>query len=76
MCGYFLVNKDGEYLKFMDTANSKLEFTTDFTEAVNYNGMPGGGEWFSNQDREFIVRHFKDEYGEKATTLKTTFIEW
>ena len=59
MYGYVLVNKDGEYLKEIDGANAKLEFTSDLNEAKNYDGMPGGGEWFSNQDREFIVRQIK-----------------
>lgn len=76
MYGYVLVNKDGEYLKEIDGANAKLEFTSDLNEAKNYDGMPGGGEWFSNQDREFIVRHFKEEYGERATTLRTKYMEW
>ncbi len=76
MYGYFLVNKNGEYLKEEDTANSKLEFTTDVSEAMNYDGMPGGGEWFSRMERDRIARLYKNEYGDRATSLIPTYKEW
>ena len=75
-CGYFLINNDGEYLKKLDTANSKLEFTTDINEAKNYYNDPGGGQWSSDNERHFLNFHFKDDYGEKVTTLKGTYEEW
>ena len=76
MEGVLLKNDDGEYIKTIDTANGKLEFTHNPSEAKNYNGMMGGAEWSSNNEKEFIIFHFKDEYQDKVTTLQSTYERW
>lgn len=67
--GWFLINSDKEYIKTIDTKNSKIEFTNNVDEALDYEGRPGGGHWSAANDKDFIAFHFKDEYGDKVTTL-------
>lgn len=69
ICGYFLKNADGVYLKDIDTANEEIHFTTDITEARNFTN----GEWFSNNQLEFINFHFKDR--EEIKTMRTVYEE-
>ena len=76
MRGYFLQNKDGKYLKTLDTANSKLEFTDDYKEARNYIGRPGGGNWDAENEKEYLKFHFSEEYGDKVTSLRCVYQEW
>lgn len=40
MGGYLLQNSNDEYLKTLDTAEGRIEFTTEPSEARNYNGRP------------------------------------
>lgn len=76
MDGYFLQNSDGEYLKTLDTANAKIDFTTDPSEARNYRGRPGGRQWDAENEKQYLVFHFKDEYGEKVTSLHCVYKDW
>ena len=76
MYGYLLKNKNGEYLKTLDTANSKIDFTTNVNEARNYAGRPGGGAWDAENEFQFIKYYFGKEYGDKVNTLKCVYEEW
>jgi len=76
MYGYLLQNSNGEYLKTLDTANSTLEFTNEPSEARNYAGRPGGGQWDAENEKQYLEFHFKDEYGDKVTTLHCVYKEW
>lgn len=67
---WLLKNSKGEYIKRIDTANAKLEFTTDRKKAYNYSGLPGGGQWDADNQKYFIIYHFKKEFGDRVTTLK------
>lgn len=40
MHGYLLQNSNDEYLKTLDTAEGKIEFTKEPSEARNYAGLP------------------------------------
>lgn len=62
--GYFLRNEEGEYIKEIDTANHKLEFTTDIEEAKNYQGT-----WFAETELDFLKFHFKEQM-KKFETMK------
>lgn len=73
--GYFLINDDEEYLKTLDTANEKLEFTKNLSEARNYSGRPGGGQWDAENEKQFLVFHFKDTYGSKVESLHCVYKE-
>ena len=57
MCGYFLRNDNGDYVKSLDTENHKLEFTKDVNEAKNYTG----GSWFAETELDFLKFHFKEQ---------------
>ena len=76
MHGYFLKNSNGEFLETLDTANEKITFTKNVKKARNYIGRPGGGRWDADNEREFIIFHFQDEYKDKVTTLECTYEEW
>ena len=76
MYGYLLQNSNDEYLKTLDTANGKLEFTNEPSEARNYAGRPGGGQWDAENEKQYLEFHFKDEYGDKVTTLHCVYREW
>jgi hypothetical protein len=76
MYGYLLQNSNDEYLKTLDTANGKLEFTKEPSEARNYAGRPGGGQWDAENEKQYLEFHFKDEYGDKVTTLHCVYREW
>ena len=75
MEGYFLQNSDNEYLKTLDTANGKLEFTNDVSEAINYINRPGG-QWSADNETIYLNYHYKDEYGDKVTSLHSVYREW
>ena len=68
-----LKNNSGEYLKILDTANQTIEFTTDKTQAVIYDGKPGGGEWSAENQALFIKHYFQDEYKERVETLHCVY---
>lgn len=53
-----LRNEKGVMVKSIDTANTKLELTTDPKEALNYSQ----GDWFARSELEFLQFHYKDEY--------------
>lgn len=74
--GYFLQNINGKYLKVLDTANGKLEFTEDVKEAKNYIERPGGGNWDANNEKAFLDFHFGEEYGDEVKTLASVYREW
>lgn len=76
MNGYFLQNKNGEYLKTLNTAEGVIEFTNDYTEARNYINRPGGGQWDADNEKQYLDFHFADEYGDKVKTLKPVYKEW
>lgn len=76
MYGYLLQNSNDEYLKTLDTANGKLEFTKEPSEARNYADRPGGGQWDAENEKQYLEFHFKDEYGDKVTTLHCVYREW
>ena len=57
MCGYFLRNDNGDYVKSLDTENHKLEFTKDVNEAKNYTN----GSWFAETELDFLKFHFKEQ---------------
>ena len=76
MHGYFLKNSDGEFLKTLDTANQKLEFTKKVEEARNYAGRPGGGKWDAENEFQFIKHYFEEEYGNKVSSLVCVYEEW
>jgi hypothetical protein len=50
-------------IKSIDTANTKLELTTDPKEAFNYIN----GEWFAKSELEFLQFHYKEEYPDVTT---------
>lgn len=52
-----LKNDDGLYIKNFDTAQGKLEFTTNVAEAKNYER----GQWFAQMELESIQFYFKDK---------------
>jgi hypothetical protein len=68
MCGYFLRNDKGEYVKSLDTENHVLEFTTDANEAKNYTN----GSWFAETELDFLRFHFK----EFKDTLDTMYCKY
>lgn len=70
MCGYFLRNDDGEYVKSLNTKEHKLEFTTDIYKAKNYIN----GSWFAETELAFLKFHFK-EYKDKLSTMSCRFEE-
>ena len=69
ICGYFLKNDEGIYLKDIDTANGEIFFTKNIEEARNFTN----GSWFSDNQLEFIRFHFKDR--EEIETMKTVYEE-
>lgn len=69
ICGYFLKNNNGTYLKEIDTANGEIFFTNDIKEAKNFTS----GSWFSDNQLEFIKFHFKDR--QEIDTMKTVYEE-
>ena len=58
-----LKNENGVMIKSIDTANTKLELTTDPKEAFNYIN----GEWFAKSELEFLQFHYKEEYPDVTT---------
>lgn len=76
MSGYLLQNSNGEYLKTLDTAESKIDFTKDPSEAINYCGRPGGGQWDACNEKIFLDFHFGEEYGERVKSLQCVYTEW
>ena len=58
-----LKNENGVMIKSIDTANTKLELTTDPKEAFNY----VNGEWFAKSELEFLQFHYKEEYPDVTT---------
>lgn len=58
-----LKNEKGVMIKSIDTANTKLELTTDPKEAFNY----VNGEWFAKSELEFLQFHYKEEYPDVTT---------
>ena len=58
-----LKNENGVMIKSIDTANTKLELTTDPKEALNYIN----GEWFAKSELEFLQFHYKKEYPDVTT---------
>ena len=58
-----LKNEKGVMIKSIDTANTKLELTTDPKEAFNYIN----GEWFAKSELEFLQFHYKEEYPDVTT---------
>ena len=58
-----LKNENGVMIKSIDTANTKLELTTDPKEALNY----VNGEWFAKSELEFLQFHYKEEYPDVTT---------
>ena len=76
MTGYLLQNSQEEYPKTLDTADGKLAFTKQPSEARNYNGRPGGGRWDADNEKEYLVFHFGEEYGERVTSLHCVCCEW
>ena len=69
MSKYVLVNDYGEFVKEIDTYNGKLILTENLDEAFDYNKLPGGGEYNTETYNAFIQHHFKDELGDRVTTL-------
>ena len=67
-----LVNDYGEYVKTIDNANGKLILTPHVDEAYDYNVRMGGGEWSANNERDYIINFFKDEFKDRVTTLCVT----
>lgn len=70
---YVLKNNFNEYVKDIDTANGHLILTKNLNEAFDYGTLPGGGEWASDNTNRFIQYHFKDELGDRVTTLKPKY---
>ena len=64
----YYIKKNGKtlYVKNIDYANGKLEFTTDVGEA--YKGRDG---FYANATKDFLRRGFSEEYPEVAD-LKCT----
>ena len=58
-----LKNKDGDFLKEIDTEETQISFTSNKKEAKTYQN-----EWFATVEAEYVQYHFK-ELGEKVTTL-------
>ena len=57
MSGYILAHKDYKmYVKEVDTANQKLEYTNDINEAKVYET-----EWFAQTELEYLMFHFESE---------------
>lgn len=57
MSGYVLAHKDTKmYIKEVDTANQKLEYTNDINEAKLYET-----EWFAQTELEYLIFHFENE---------------
>lgn len=71
---YVLKNKYDEYVKDIDTANGQLLLTKDYDEAYNYDDLPGGGAWASENTNIFIQHHFTEEMGDRVTTLKPKYV--
>lgn len=63
-----LKNENGVMIKSIDTANTKLELTTDPKEAFNY----VNGEWFAKSELEFLQFHYKEEYPD----VMTMTVQW
>ena len=76
MNGYLLQNSNDEYLKTLDTAEGKIEFTKEPSEARNYLGRPGGGQWDAENEKQYLDFHFGEEYGERVTSLRCVYREW
>ena len=76
MYGYLLQNSNGEYLKTLDTAEGKIDFTKEPSEARNYAGRPGGGQWDAENEKAYLSFHFGKEYEDRVYTLKCVFKEW
>jgi hypothetical protein len=74
--GYLLKNSNNEYLKTLDTAEGKIEFTKEPNEARNYAGRPGGGRWDADNEKEYLTFHFGEEYGDRVETLECVYEEW
>lgn len=70
MCGYFLRNDDGKYVKSLDTEKHQLEFTEDINEAKNYSQ----GSWFAETELDFLKFHFK-EHKDILDTMYCKFID-
>ena len=67
--GFILGNNDKNlYIKDIDTANHKLEFTEDPNEAKMYEGG-----WYADVALDFIKFHFKNE--EKVKALRSMYYE-
>lgn len=58
-----LKNNDGLYIKSFDTAQGKLEFTTNVAEAKDYER----GQWFAQMELESIQFYFKDKKDQLQT---------
>jgi len=71
MCGYFICNDNGEYVKSLDTENHTLEFTNDINEAKNY----VSGSWFAETELDFLKFHFKD-FKDKLDTMSCQYKEF
>lgn len=76
MNGYLLQNSNEEYLKVLDTANGTIEFTKEPSEARNYAGRPGGGQWDAENEKQYLSFHFGEEYGDRVNTLRCVYREW
>jgi len=76
MNGYLLQNSNEEYLKVLDTANGTIEFTKEPSEARNYIGRPGGGQWDAENEKQYLSFHFGEEYGDRVNTLRCVYREW
>jgi hypothetical protein len=72
---YLLQNSKEEYLKTLDTAEGKIEFTKEPSEARNYSSRPGGGQWDADNEKQYLVFHFGEEYGERVTSLHCVYRE-
>lgn len=70
-----LKNKYGEYVQKVDTANEKLYLTKDETQAQSYSGRPGGGEWDANNEKEFLIHYFEDEFKDRVTSLTVAWVD-
>ena len=63
-----LKNSNNEFLESVDGQNGTLTFTKDETKAKRYEG-----DWFSDNEKQWLDFHFGKKYGNQVTSLRTVY---
>ncbi len=70
MSGYVIRNREGQYVKSLNTEDHILEFTNKPSEAKIYDG----GSWFAETELDFLKFHFK-EFKDILDTMEPRYEE-